>query len=129
MKEMRGLKEMLTKLRDLKKNFPDKVANELYLTGQILMTESKRRVPVDTGTLRASGQVSKPERHGRKVSVTLSYGGAASDYAVPVHENLEAQHPHGQAKYLESVLDEYAADAGADLAVRMHFDKKGGGEE
>jgi len=129
MEEMRGLREMLAKFKDLKNKFPDKVANELYLTGQLIMTESKRRVPVKTGNLRASGQVARPERtEGRKIVVTLSYGGAAVDYAVPVHENLEAEHPHGQAKYLESVLNEYVETAGEEIAARIHFDKEGGEE-
>lgn len=75
--------------------------------GEEEMTESKKRVPVDTGTLRASGTVSE-EESGDKLQVALTYGGPASEYAATVHEDLEAFHPVGEAKYLESVLDESA---------------------
>jgi len=63
---------------------------------ETIMTDSKQRVPVDTGVLRASGFV-QPVEDG----VRLAYGGAASDYAIYVHENLDANHPVGEAKYLE----------------------------
>jgi len=33
-------------------------------------------------------------------------GSGAEDYAVPVHEHLDVVHPNGQAKFLESVLNE-----------------------
>lgn len=87
------------------------------------MTESKRRVPVDTGTLRASGFVMEPERSGRNISVTLAYGGPAEGYAVVVHEDLDAFHPHGQAKYLESVLKESQPHMRARLAQRIHLNQ------
>ena len=63
---------------------------------ETIMTESKRRVPVKYGTLKGSGFV-EPTEDG----VRLAYGGAASDYAIYVHENLDANHPVGEAKYLE----------------------------
>lgn len=101
-----GVNEMLATLRRVVATMPNEVAKALYAEAQIEMTESNRRVPVKFGVLRASGFVQDPEQNGKNISVTLGYGGAAKDYAIPVHENLEAHHPHGQAKYLESVLNE-----------------------
>jgi hypothetical protein len=112
---------MVAKIRSVEKDFPGRVGRALKLEAEIEMTESKRRVPVDTGTLRNSGQVGDPEINGRAISVMLSYGGAAKDYAVPVHENLEAFHPVGQAKYLESVLNESRAHMAARIARRLGF--------
>lgn len=106
--------------------FPDRVASAIYIEGQIEMTESKRRVPVDTGVLRASGRVSEPERDGTKISVTLSYGGAAEHYAVPVHEDLEAFHKVGQAKYLESVLNESRSSMLRRIANRIMLNSMSG---
>lgn len=119
-----GANDMKQKIRQIADKFPDRVAAALYQEAQIEMTESKRRVPVDTGTLRASGHVAEPVRNGRNISVTLSYGGAASDYAIPVHENLEAHHRVGQAKYLESVLNESRPHMAARLAARIDLNKE-----
>src|SRR5678815_2245328 len=136
-----GVVEMQKKLREIAAKFPDRVAAALYKEAQIEMTESKRRCPVSPtaaqfkamgrtmpkglvpGTLRNSGTVHEPERHGKNISVTLSYGGAAIDYAVVQHERLDFHHTTGQAKYLESVLNESRSHMAERIAVRIHFDK------
>ena len=73
----------------------------LYQFGEFVMTLSKEMCPVDTGNLRATGHVQAPRFEQGDILVTLGYGGPAASYAVAVHENLMAQHPVGQAKYLE----------------------------
>lgn len=92
---LRGVKEMEAKLKEIARLFPDRVAAAIYTEAQIVMTESKRRCPVasDGGTLRASGQVHEPVRSGNKISVTMSYGGAASAYALAVHETPSVYDP------------------------------------
>lgn len=115
---------LIANLKRLTQKFPEDVKKAVYLEAQIEMTESKRRVPVDTGVLRASGEVSTPERHGDNVSVVLSYGGAANDYAIPVHENPDAFHPVGQWKYLESVLDESRPHMLARIGARINLNKE-----
>ncbi len=120
---IKGAAEMEAKIKAAVSSLSLRAKKALYIEAQIEMTESKRRVPVDTGVLRNSGQVSLPVQEGRKISVTLSYGGAAADYAVPVHENLEAFHKVGQAKYLESVLDESAPHMAERLASRINLYK------
>lgn len=117
---MSGVREWTARLRDLKEKFPDRVKAALYHEANIEMTESKRRVPVDTGSLRASGYVAQPERDGNKLSVELGYN---KDYAVYVHENLEALHPHGEAKFLESVLTESAGSMAQRIATRVGLDQ------
>ena len=120
---MRGVAEMRSLLQKIAAKFPDRVAAAIYQEAQIEMTEAKRRTPVDTGTLRASGFVAEPERHGRNISVTLSFGGAAETYAIYVHENLEAFHKVGQAKFLESTLDESRPFMAARIAKRVDLNK------
>ena len=118
------VKEMKARLRQVAREFPDLVARALYLEAQIELTESKRRVPVDTGVLRASGQVVGPDGGtGRKLFVTIAYGGAAESYAIIVHEDLDAFHRIGQAKYLESVLLESAPYMADRLAKRVQLNK------
>lgn len=84
------------------------IARALYQEGQTILTESKERVPVDTGTLKSSGYVTEPVRDGTAVRVTVGYGGAAAEYALYVHEDMEARHTVGGPKYLESVINERA---------------------
>lgn len=118
-----GVEDMMARIRQVAATFPDRVARALYQEAQIEMTESKRRVPVDTDTLRASGFVADPVRKGRNISVTLSYGGAAETYAIIVHEDLSAFHRIGQAKFLESVLNESRPYMVARLAARIHLER------
>lgn len=131
---MRGVAEMRAKLRQIANKFPDRVASAIYMEAQIEMTEAKRRTPVDVnyahgripphpGQLRASGLVARPVREGRNISVTMSFGGAAQDYAIHVHENPDALHPVGQWKYLESVLDESQPHMAARISRRVHLDR------
>ena len=140
---LKGLKPMVDVIKDYAKKHPDKVAAALFQEAQIEMTEAKKRTPVSPtkaqyaamgrtppkdhvpGTLRASGMVSEPLRIGRQIRVVLSFGGAAKDYAIVQHERLDFFHTTGQAKYLQSVLDESRPYMAARLASRM----QGSGKE
>jgi hypothetical protein len=93
---------LLAKVGDRAK---EALGKQLYLEAEGIMAQSKELVPVDTGALRSTGIVSPPVIEGDLVSVELGYGGPAAPYAVIVHENLEAHHPHGMAKYLEVPFD------------------------
>jgi len=67
-----------------------------------IASESMREVPVRDGILRASQVVTRPEDSPRSevVSVSISYGGAASAYAMVQHERTDFKHTVGKAKYL-----------------------------
>lgn len=130
--QLHGVKEMVSKLKAIAQKYPTQVGNAIYAEAQIEMTEAKRRTPVSPvpapkgvvpGTLRASGRVSLPDIKGRDISVTLSFGGAAQDYAVVQHERLDFFHTTGQAKYLESVLNESRSYMAARIGRRVHLDK------
>jgi hypothetical protein len=111
---------MVRKLKEYAKQYPGRVASAVYIEAGIEMIEAKKRTPVSPvpapkgvvpGTLRASGTVHEPEQNGKKIRVTLSFGGpgsGAEEYAVIQHENLDYYHTVGQAKFLESTLDESA---------------------
>ncbi len=66
-----------------------------------MITEAKQQTPVETGTLRASGTVKPPQISGTGVTVDAGFGGAASHYAIYVHEIMSNQHPVGGPKFLE----------------------------
>lgn len=114
-----GVGEMERKLRNVLKGFLPEVSKALFEEAQIEMAEAKRRTPVDTGDLRGSGFVSKPEYNGRTVSVGMNFGGPAAPYAIYVHEDLEAFHRVGQAKFLSSVMDESAPYMAQRVAARI----------
>lgn len=128
--QLSGYQEMRAKVLSVAKQFPDRVTAALYLEGQIEMTEAKRRTPVWNparpvtkgvvpGALRASGFVHEPVRKGSHTSVALSFGGPAVDYAIYVHEDLEAFHATGQAKFLESTLNESAPFMAQRIGKRL----------
>lgn len=117
--ELKGTAEVLAKITAELQSMSGKAEAALSQEAEREMTESKKRVPVDTGTLRNSGHVQPPERTADGVSVTMGFGGAADDYAIVVHEDLEAFHDDGQAKYLESVLQESAPHLLERIASRI----------
>jgi hypothetical protein len=99
---LKGVKQLERNLHRLGDRAEMVLGQALYEEGERIMGQSKMIVPVDTGALRGSGNVSPPQKARNWVKVILSYGGAAAQYAIYVHENLTARHkPPTRAKYLE----------------------------
>jgi hypothetical protein len=98
---VRGLAEVNRNLARLGREAPQQARQALTEEAETVMLDAKRRTPVLTGALRASGHVLADPR---KPEVKLVFGDAAVSYAVPVHENLEAHHEVGEAKFLERAL-------------------------
>lgn len=65
------------------------------------LTLTKAEVPVDTGALYETGRVELVDNDAGEVTAAIAYGDETVDYALAVHEDLEAVHPHGKAKYVE----------------------------
>jgi hypothetical protein len=106
MPRVTGGREAAADLMALAKKSPRAMERALYKYGNVEMTEAKRLTPVEFGTLRDSGVVDEPEWQGNTLSMELGFGGAAEDYALYVHEDMEAFHKHGQAKFLEIPLNQ-----------------------
>lgn len=119
-----GTDAALAGLKKLREQFPDKVAAALYQEAQVEAKECKRLCPVDTGALRASIHVEGPFRDGRAISAKIVAGDASIDYALVVHEDLEAIHKNGEAKFIERPLDESAPYMPARLAARIELNAK-----
>lgn len=91
----KGLPELQRNLRKMGVNSRRALGEALFRVGNEIMKVSKRDyVPVDLGTLRASGKVDKPVYQGNNISVRLSYGGAAKAYALAVHEHPSQHSPY-----------------------------------
>ena len=117
----RGVPEMTGKLRRFQAKFPEVVAKALYEETEIETTEAKRRTPVDTGNLRASVHTEGPEIEGESIYTAIVAGGVSAPYALFVHENLEAFHKVGQAKFIESVIMESRPYMLGRIARRIHL--------
>ena len=117
--DLKGAPEMQEKIIAAMATMKTQAAAALYQEAEVEMTESKRRCPVDVGTLRDSGHVQAPVEDANGVSVTMGYGGAAESYAIRQHEDLSFFHKVGEAKFLESVLRESAPYLVERIAKRM----------
>ena len=107
-----GIQQGMKNLQALAQEAPKEFAAALYQEGELLMTDSKKEIPVDTGAARDSGFVEEPIIKGSDISVTVGYGGVAakinpktgestSTYLEPLHERMGLHHPVGKPKFLE----------------------------
>lgn len=95
---VRGVERTLQKLMRKGKAFKKAMAAALYTEALALDAEMVPLIPVATGRLRGSHYVTKPRGPIDNPRVEVGVG---TNYGIYVHENLEAQHPVGQAKFLE----------------------------
>jgi hypothetical protein len=97
--------------------------------GELVMAEAKKRVPVDLGVLRASGMVSAVEEEGTTLRITLSFGGAASAYAIYVHEGTGPAVGHGAYMPPPDVIEAWAVrhgfPAGSGFIIARAIGRKG----
>jgi len=86
-----------------------------------ILDESMAQVPVETATLMDSAFFEITGHWKTGWDAIVGYGGngdpvnpktgkPASSYMVAVHEDLEAKHPMGKAKFLEDPIREYAKE-------------------
>lgn len=112
-----GIDKVQKVLDGLGSKAPQAMGGAMWREATNIMTSAKAITPVDTGVLKGSGHVQLPKVSGNEVSVTLGFGGAASGYAIYVHEILTSRHkPPTQAKYLEQPLMAAASGMGIRLA-------------
>jgi hypothetical protein len=89
-------------------------ARGVLLAAEHVLAESRKRVPIDEGTLERSGAAVVDES---ELTAAVSYD---TPYATRVHEDLRARHSPGRsAKYLESVLPEQAGTVEALIAAQV----------
>lgn len=96
------------------------------VAAQEIIEESLAEVPRDTNALASSAYYKVIGKY-RNFSAEIGYGGngdpinprtgkPVSDYMVAVHEDLEAYHPIGKAKFLEDPVRRYQLKFGARAA-------------
>ncbi|MBC8587108.1 HK97-gp10 family putative phage morphogenesis protein [Paratissierella segnis] len=99
--KLEGFVEFTNKLNKSISQVSDVVEDALLDCGNDLQQKSVDITPKDTGTLR--GSAFTEAENTSKPSVIVGFD---EEYAIFVHENLEAHHPVGQAKFLEQPLNE-----------------------
>ncbi|MFC5720370.1 hypothetical protein ACFP1Z_09370 [Streptomyces gamaensis] len=89
-------------------------ARGVLLGAEHVLAESRKKVPINEGTLERSGAASADEQ---TLTAAVSYD---TPYAVRVHEDMTARHAPGRsAKYLESVLPETSGAVQALIAAQV----------
>lgn len=115
-----GAKAILTALRS---TAPAHLNAALYRFACRVMTASLRLVPVDTGSLRRSHFVSAPTE--QSTTTTILSAGYVAPYAGYVHEDMQAEHINGMAKFLEGPYLELMPTAASTIAADMAKSKWG----
>jgi hypothetical protein len=91
--------QFVTEITNLSEETLLEMAEEIKLAAQ-------EKTPVKTGTLKESAYVASEMTPKGPVAEVGYSQNAEATYAPFVHENLEANHPEGEAKFLENALKE-----------------------
>ncbi len=130
---MTGDKEMLKKLRTIASESTDKGlrkearAATLDYGNQTILPKVQGRTPIKRGRLVRSERIRvlvSPKKGELRVAVCA--GGPFATYAMKVHEDLEAEHKVGRAKFIESVIFEEAPTAAAAIAPKIDLKRAAG---
>lgn len=110
-----GEKEVLGKLNREIQNIRGRTMAGVIAAGQRVQKTAVKKTPVDTGNLRGSRYVKPLLMNRNKPAVEV---GNNAEYAIYVHENLEANHPVGEAKFLEKAIIQEKHNILMDIAKR-----------
>lgn len=98
MTKVEGVQQVLRNLKRARVGQGRLLEVGLMRAGLFLQRKSQQVVPIDTGALRNSA-FTRMQGSGLRAEVVVGY---TQEYAIHVHENLEARHAPGKiAKYLE----------------------------
>ena len=102
-----GVAEHIQKLQRYLEAGEVAAENAVIEAADLVLELSLELCPIDTGHLRSTGQVII-DGDGYATVATVGY---SADYAIYVHENLEAHHkPPTQAKFLSDVYRRFRGD-------------------
>jgi hypothetical protein len=92
-----SIKSVLTSFKTIDRQMKRNIERAAKMSAQLILDESNRRVPVDTGRLRNSGRVIKESYRAYSVGYPVHYG-------VYVHFDATAYHPNGEAFFLHNAI-------------------------
>ena len=112
-----GIPETIKRLKRYREAGEIAAENAAIEAANLILEESLKLCPIDTGYLRSTGKI-VVQGSGYGIQVTVGY---SADYAVYVHENLEAYHnPPTQAQFLSEVLRRYRGDISQKIKSEVH---------
>ncbi len=114
---LKGVNRAMTKLNSELKKLSIRTAQGLTLGGALIKLRSQAKTPVDLGNLKGSHYIETGSTpRGPVVEVGLT-----ANYSVFVHEDLEAHHPTGQAKFLQAAINESQREIISILRKKARF--------
>jgi hypothetical protein len=117
---LEGVELMFERIRQEREAFLHKLRGALFAEGQDVQTDSMENTPVRDGFLRGSHVTTVAPFEGiEDAAVEITVGGPAAPYAVYVHEDLEAHHTVGEAKFLENAINRARSGFAKRVAERM----------
>jgi hypothetical protein len=125
--KIEGVDEMRRKVAALADRMPMELGRALKEEVDAIAAEAKKQTPVATGKLRDSVRVEGPVVDGDRISAAVVAGGPDVDYAIQVHEDLDAKHDDGTAKFIERPLMDGARDLMEGVAKRIDLNLRGKG--
>lgn len=104
--KIKGVQKLKTSLREIANRVPQKAAAAIYQEANAVMTTAKKTtIPVNLGSLRNSGRVSRPKIQGSNIIVEITFGDTSAPYALAVHEHpSEHSPPSWQGKPIGEIL-------------------------
>ena len=92
--KLSGIEEVRQKLEAFGVDTAHAAGRAIYSTAQHVANQSQALVPVDTGALRGTMDVTRVKSFTQKdIRSVISYGGPSAPYALEQHENLKLWHP------------------------------------
>lgn len=102
--KVEGDAKVRDELKRLSVAVPAAFGAALYTEGVGLYGDARKRVPVDTGYLRDSAYVTRPNLKSQNMVVEVGFG---AEHATLQHQNEAYRHPKGEAKYLQKAMDAF----------------------
>ena len=119
--------------REFRKNVRDLMARvkrgrraAVVAAGNVIMTTSKEKAPLDMGDLRGSGYVSDVVDLSDGAAVEIGHGGPAADYAVVQHQDTSLNHEEGESEYLLKAMRQEEGNATTAMLHVMRHAVSGG---
>lgn len=118
--DVTGADKIARNLAAVGRNLPREAGRAVLAEGAVDLEQMRIETPLAdegarAGALRASLRLKKVD----DLTVQLIAGGGTVDYAVKVHEDLQAKHEVGRAKYMEIVVLQSKGTMGDRLASRV----------
>lgn len=98
-----GEKKVLTELMRAQIRYPAAFGAALYSEGVGIYHAARARVPIDSGYLRDSAYVTRPNPKAQRISIEVGFG---AEHATLQHEETQYLHTQGEAKYLQKALED-----------------------